>query len=85
VSQSQEDSNYIGATQLVQCNNTHQFRKRLNRCNPVQCNNTHQFRKRLNRCYQFNATVLVSFLFWGPIILMEKISMDPFPTPQVKM
>jgi hypothetical protein len=29
--------------------------------------------KRLNRCYQFNATVLVLFLLWGPIILMQKI------------
>jgi len=68
--------------------NTHQFRKRLNRCYQFNGNthqfrkrlnrcyqfhgNTHQFRKRLNRCYQFNATVLVLFLFVGPIILLEK-------------
>jgi hypothetical protein len=62
VSQSQEDSNYKGATP------------------PVQCNNTHQLRKRLNRCYQFNATVLVLFLFWWKKISMEPCFLPPSPS-----
>lgn len=37
--------------------------------------------KRLNRCYQFNATVLVLFFLWDPIILMQKIYINGSSPP----